>query len=255
MQRLETLFENQNQFFEKHMAQRRENPAPPASKRLPKELLANVRDVYATLTGPDGKELKWNLSMSFSESTNRNVNAAVLDGVRSTDTISPTSTVKAAMRVHFRTKKRQKKILDNNLQNEVLKDQRKRSRKNMKKTKQAKALRESTSIDQTDKEKYAELMAVAYMSSEESLSEPESEGHGGEISGSDDDIPNKKRLCVRPLPWRSNEVNGLMARLDRKIAQRQSQRASNMVMERTVGPASLREAPDYAPGFALASTP
>ena len=24
---------------------------------------ANVRDVYATLTGPDGKELKWNLSM------------------------------------------------------------------------------------------------------------------------------------------------------------------------------------------------
>ena len=53
-----------------------------------------------------------------------------------------------------------------------------------KKTKRAKALRESTSIDQTDKEKYAELMAVAYMSSEESLSEPESEGHGGEISGS-----------------------------------------------------------------------
>ena len=37
----------------------------------------------------------------------------------------------AAMRVHFRTKKKQKKVLDNNLQNEVLKNQRKRSRKNM----------------------------------------------------------------------------------------------------------------------------
>ena len=36
----------------------------------------------------------------------------------------------AAMRVHFRTKKKQKKVLDNNLQNEVLKNQRKRSRKN-----------------------------------------------------------------------------------------------------------------------------
>ena len=37
----------------------------------------------------------------------------------------------ATMRVHFRTKKKQKKVLDNNLQNEVLKNQRKRSRKNM----------------------------------------------------------------------------------------------------------------------------
>ena len=87
-----------------------------------------------------------------------------------------------------------------------------------KKTKRAKALRESTSINQADKEKYAELMAVVYRSSEESLSEPESEGHRGEISGSDEDIPNKKRPYVRPLPWRSDEVNILMTRLDRKIA-------------------------------------
>ena len=29
----------------------------------------------------------------------------------------------AVMRVHFRTKKKQKKVLDNNLQNEVLKNQ------------------------------------------------------------------------------------------------------------------------------------
>ena len=36
----------------------------------------------------------------------------------------------ATMRVHFRTNKK-KKVLDNNLQNEVLKNQRKRSRKNM----------------------------------------------------------------------------------------------------------------------------
>ena len=121
------------------------------------------------------------------------------------------------------------------------------------KTKRAKALRESSRIDQADKEKYAELMVVGYMASEESLSEPESEGRGGEISGSEEDIPNKKRLCVRPLPWLSNEVNELMVRLDWKIARRQSQRANSM--KRKVGPALLREAPDDAPGFALASTP
>lgn len=43
MQRLETLSETQNQFFQKHMerVQRRENPAVPASKHLPKVLLVS----------------------------------------------------------------------------------------------------------------------------------------------------------------------------------------------------------------------
>ena len=50
------------------------------------------------------------------------------------------------------------------------------------------------------------------------------------------------------------EVNGLMARLDRKVTRRQSQRSANMVIERMVGPASNREAPDDAPEFALAPT-
>ena len=96
-------------------------------------------------------------------------------------------------------------------------------------------------------------MSVAYMSSEESLSEPESGRHDGDSSGSED-VPNRKRLCVRPLLWRSTEVHGLMARLDRKVTRRQSQRGANMVIERTVGPASNREAPDDAPEFALAPT-
>ena len=97
-------------------------------------------------------------------------------------------------------------------------------------------------------------MEVGYMSSEESLSGPESEEHRGETSDLDEDIPNKKCLRVRPLSWRSNEVNILMTQLDRKIARRQSQHAKSMVMERIVGQPSLREAPDNAPRFALAST-
>ena len=62
------------------------------------------------------------------------------------------------------------------------------------------------------------------------------------------------RLCVRPLLWRSTEVNGLMARLDRKVTRRQSQGSASMVIECTVGPASKWEAPDDAPEFALAPT-
>ena len=67
-------------------------------------------------------------------------------------------------------------------------------------------------------------MSVAYMSSEESLSETAvSEWHEGNCSGSDEDLPNRENLCVMPLSWQSIEVNGLMAQLDRKVAWCQSQ--------------------------------
>ena len=92
------------------------------------------------------------------------------------------------------------------------------------------------------------------MSSEESLSEPESGRHDGNSSGLDEDLPNRKRICVRPLLWQSTEANGLMAWLDRKITRRQSQQSASMVIERTVGPASNWEATDDAPKFALAPT-
>ena len=66
------------------------------------------------------------------------------------------------------------------------------------------------------------------MSSEESLSETAvSEWHEGNSSGSDEDLPNRENLCVRPLSWQSIEVNGLMAQLDRKVAWCQSQWSEN----------------------------
>ena len=83
-------------------------------------------------------------------------------------------------------------------------------------------------------------MSVAYMSSEESLSETAvSEWHEGNSSGSDEDLPNRENLCVRPLSWQSIEVNGLMAQLDRKVAWSKP----IMVIEHTVRPASNQGAP------------
>ena len=91
------------------------------------------------------------------------------------------------------------------------------------------------------------------MSSEESLSEPDSLD-AGDTSGSDEDLPREKKLCVMPLPWRSVEVSyTLMARLDRRINRKRTPRSSWMSMERTVGPPSTREAPEDAPEFALAA--
>lgn len=200
--------------------------------------------------GADGEKLAWDVSKSFADPINKTVNDELLNGVRSTDPETPTNTVKAAMRVHFKTKKRQHKVVANNKQNEFLKDQRKRSRKNMKRTNRKKALRESTSINEADKEKFRSVLTADYMSSEESLSEPYSQD-AGDTSGSDQDVPKKKKLCVRPLPWRSVEVNTLMVRLDRKIIRKRTPRSSWRSMERTVRPPSTREAPEDAPEFAL----
>ena len=98
-------------------------------------------------------------------------------------------------------------------------------------------------------------MSIAYMSSEESLSETAvSEWHEGNSSGSDEDLPNRKNLCIRPLSWQIMGVNGLMARLDRKVARCQIDEVKIMIIERTVRPAPNQGAPGDATEFALAPT-
>ena len=106
-------------------------------------------------------------------------------------------------------------------------------------------------MSEADKEKFS-VLTIDYMSSEESLSELDSQD-AGDTSGSDEDEPKKKKLCVQPLPWRSVEVITLMARLYRRIIRKRTTRSSWMSMERTLGPPSTREAPEDAPEFALAA--
>ena len=100
-------------------------------------------------------------------------------------------------------------------------------------------------------------MSVAYyMSSEESLSETAvSEWHElGNCSGSDEDLPNRENLCVRPLSWQSIEVNGLMPSWTAKLHGVKANEVKIMVIEHTVRLASNQGAPDDAPEFALAPT-
>ena len=93
-------------------------------------------------------------------------------------------------------------------------------------------------------------MTTDFMSSEESLSEQEdNEGYSSDSDA--EPGPQRKYLCIKPLPWRSRELNDLMVRLDRKIARRRSQKSARMVLERKQGPPSMRQAPDDAPEFAV----
>ena len=115
--------------------------------------------------------------------------------------------------------------------------------------KRCKALFQSTSIGEEEKEKYCLCLSSAdYMSSEHSMSEDNS----AENSSSEDEAPSKQKvLCRRPLMWRSSELNSLFSRLDRKSARKGSQRSASMMIERKDGPPSTREAPEDAPAFAL----
>ncbi|XP_031551949.1 uncharacterized protein LOC116289209, partial [Actinia tenebrosa] len=116
------------------------------SKRLPKELSSNVRAVY------DKSDKKWDLSKKFNDQ-DREINAAILAGVRSTDSKTSTALIMRAMRVHFKTKKRQRQNKEQKKDSQVLKEQRKRSRLNSKKANRIKALNQSTSIAEDDNKK------------------------------------------------------------------------------------------------------
>ena len=83
-----------------------------------------------------------------------------------------------------------------------------------------------------------------------------SEWHEGNSSGSDEDLPNRENLSVRPLSWqRSIEVNGLMASWTAKLRGVKANEVKIMVIEHTVRPASNQGAPEFEFEFEFALAP
>ena len=96
-------------------------------------------------------------------------------------------------------------------------------------------------------------MTVDYMSSEQSMSESEGENVENGYESPDVERPKKKVFSVSTLPWRSPEFTQVMHSLDRKLMQRRSAKATNMLVERhRSGIISSRPAPDDADAYALA---
>lgn len=92
-------------------------------------------------------------------------------------------------------------------------------------------------------------MTVDYMSSENTASESSSGEENGEESDSEANSP--KVLIKHSLRWRSNEVNQLMASLDRRVRKRRGQKGQSMLFERKVGSNSSRPVPIDAPQWAI----
>ncbi|XP_074608742.1 uncharacterized protein LOC141863174 [Acropora palmata] len=99
--------------------------------------------------------------------------------------------MKAAMRAHFRTKKRQQKLQDARKEKKVLKDQRIRSRKNTKRLRRQKVLSQSTSVSNDEKRRFTTCMTVDYMSSEDNTS--------GDDSSGDEYAPKRKYFIPRSI--------------------------------------------------------
>ena len=83
-----------------------------------------------------------------------------------------------------------------------------------KRLKRAKVLRNSTAISEEDKTRYMPLMTNEYMSSEESLSESEDENGRDSDKSSDVEEARVRVLCIRPIPWRSRELNDMTGRTE-----------------------------------------
>lgn len=64
--------------------------------------------------------------------------------------------------------------------------------------------------------------------------------------------PKKAKILVhKRLTWRSQDVNTLFRKLDRRISKKRSKRGSSMVIHRREGPPSDRTAPPDAPAWAV----
>jgi hypothetical protein len=113
-----------------------------------------------------------------------------------------------------------------------------------------KALVNSTTFSEEEKEKIQEILMPEFMSSEESMSEDPSDR---DSSGSDMENNNcsAKVLVVKKLPWRSSDCLAVLKRLDSRVKRKRSQKATSMVMLRRAGGVSSRQAPEDAPEWAV----
>ena len=91
------------------------------------------------------------------------------------------------------------------------------------------------------------------MSSEESTIEetPDDQEHS---SGSDIEevrpLRGRKSLIKHKLPWRSQEMQSIIDRLDRKLDRRRDDRAKGMCLQTSIGGDSKRPKPDHLPEWA-----
>ncbi|KAL5515358.1 hypothetical protein EMCRGX_G000513 [Ephydatia muelleri] len=148
-----------------------------------------------------------------------------------------------AARIYFASLKRRSKMVLAGKLDESKKRQRKVQRKHNKAHSRMNACTTSTAITAEEKNEATKILTVDFMSSEET---------GQETAGSDNErVPPATIFKLRPLPWRSDRANSIIASMDRKAQRRSSDRAKEMCRKRYNGDPSTRQPPPSAPAWAV----
>lgn len=114
----------------------------------------------------------------------------------------------------------------------------------------------SKSISEEVKKKVMEVLKPEFMSSEDSATDEEVDGAGGDSgSGSEGDEPPKrkharKKLIRHKLTWRNRECQEMMESLDRKLERKRTSRGKAMTLRVQVDGNSTRPKPDNFPDWA-----
>eukprot|EP00731_Ephydatia_muelleri_P014539 Em0008g259a len=216
-------------------------PEPPKEKRIAKELSSAIHSTVKHLRDQTENAMEWNTSLSFTDIANRRVTDEVVTACQSDK--FPAAVVRKAARIYFASLKRRSKMVlaswkAGRIQKAAAKGPAKaqpHSRMN--------ACTTSTAITAEEKNEATKILTVNFMSSEET---------GQETAGSDNErVPPATIFKLRPLPWRSDRANSIIASMDRKAQRRSSDRAKEMCRKRYNGDPSTRQPPPSAPAWAV----
>ncbi|KAL5467259.1 hypothetical protein EMCRGX_G031462 [Ephydatia muelleri] len=207
-------------------------PEPPKEKRIAKELSSAIHSTVKYLRDQTEN------AMDFTDIANRRVTDEVATACQSDK--FPAAVVRKAARIYFASLKRRSKMVLAGKLDESKKRQRKVQRKHNKAHSRMNA---STAITAEEKNEATKILTVDFMSSEET---------GQETAGSDNErVPPATIFKLRPLPWRSDRANSIIASMDRKAQRRSSDRAKEMCRKRYNGDPSTRQPPPSAPAWAV----
>lgn len=237
----------------KQLQQSQDNYIPRSRERVPKELSAIVHEVYSQLKEQSLDEpLEWDLTTNFNNSSNAAVNTELIQNVQALQTNTSYSPViiRRALRIYFTTLKSRMRRTAQGKQSKTIQKQRRRQRMINKANSRKRALTQSTSLDDQTKKKLESVLFPDFMSSDESVIISDESDNPSDSENLTSATFKGKKLIKHVAVWRSEEFQGYIESLDRKLDRRRSARAKSMILPTDIGEPSERESPIDCPEWA-----
>ncbi|XP_063431321.1 uncharacterized protein LOC134713993 [Mytilus trossulus] len=168
--------------------------------------------------------------LKYNSAENKEMSDFIIEFVKGQYPDEVEGVVREGIKTNFESFKAKKRREETGKQEEHNKKMAVYSRLKRKLNNRKKALKEKSSMPKEQKETVIQSMEIQYMSSEQTDSEDE---------GS---------FIVRPLPWRSDDFDKLVKKLDQKHENKLSKRSRRQNNVRKVGAVSSRKKPEVVPG-------